>query len=136
MSAPLESFADLVSSAARQPEPHRLLFVFIRIDRPDDTPLPADGGTLSPVMYTDLLPVPELDFAALKRDADAQTPHWDWVMIGALAGTLGALPAPERAEEVMQTMVRLIESGGDLSPFVILDRDERPVRLSPAERTG
>ena len=63
MSAPLESFADLVSSAARQPEPHRLLFVFIRIDRPEGAPLPADGGTLSPIMYTDLLPAPELDFA-------------------------------------------------------------------------
>lgn len=136
MSAPLESFADLVSSAARQPEPHRLLFVFIRIDRPEGAPLPADGGTLSPIMYTDLLPAPELDFATLRRDADAQTPDWDWVMIGALAGTRGALPTPARAEEVMQTMVRLIETGGDLSPFVIFDRDERPVRVSAVERTA
>lgn len=130
--APLESFADLVASALRQSTPHRLLFVFIRIDRPDGAPLPADGGTLSPVMYIDLPPAADLDFASLTRDADAQSPHWDWVMIGALAGTHGAAPTPARAEEVLQTMVRLIESGGDLSPFVILDRAERPVRLSPA----
>lgn len=131
--APLESFADLVRSALRQKEPHRLLFVFIRVDRPDGAPLPADGGTLSPVMYIDLPPAEELDFATLTRDADAQSPAWDWVMIGALSGTHGTPPTPARAEEVLQTMVRLIEAGGDLSPFVILDRAERPVRLSPAE---
>ena len=45
----------------------------------------------------------------------------------------GRTTTPARAEEVLQTMVRLIEAGGDLSPFVILDRAERPVRLSPAE---
>jgi hypothetical protein len=49
------------------------------------------------------------------------------VLIAILAGKNGVAPSSEVAEEPLKNMVRTVQEGGDLSPFLMFDSNGDPV---------
>ncbi len=132
----IQSFADLIAVGLSQPEPQALLFVFLRAKEVEDGGA-GTRGVLVPAMYTDkLLDAPVFGFAELAAEADRQGAPWDLVMTGALPGRGGQPPAPTERETALQTMLKLVQGGGNLSNYLFFDRGGEPVRLSSETRPG
>jgi len=53
--------------------------------------------------------------------------EWQMVLIAILAGKNGVAPSSEVAEEPLKKMVRTVQAGGDLSPFLMFDSSGDPV---------
>ena len=145
MDAP-SPFDQLLRSAAAQPEPQRLLFVFAVAALPDDaTPAERDrfaaggGGTLEPVICVDkgldelvsfeglvaesrMLaqtgPPGEADEDCEDRERDAA---WQVVFAAGLSGCDGQLPSAGQVERALQMMVERVRSGM-IGAFLALDR--------------
>ena len=106
-------FADLLSAAAQQAEPQRLLFVFTRAELPDRYSeaqkaqfLKQQGGALAPVMCVDKLPSELTDFASLVRESEKTGQAWDIVFASSLIesvkfGGVSAFLAFDRAGELV-----------------------------------
>ena len=134
----ISSFDDLLHAARLQPEPQRLLFVFVGVELPDDaTPAQrarfeqGQGGALVPLMCVDKTPQELPSFAALVAEAQQFTaPGHDWVMVfaAAMSGTLNQAPTSANAEAPLQRMVDAIKRGA-IEAFIPFDRQGNPVRL-------
>ena len=131
----ISSFEDLLRAALQQPEPQRLLFVFMGVELPEDsTPeqqqrfAAGAGGALVPLMCVDKSPDELTTFAALAEEARQAGPEWAMVFVAGLAGQSGRPPTHDDAEAPLQRMVDAIKAGSHGS-FIPFDRNGRPVRL-------
>ena len=131
----IATFDDLLAAAAIQPEPQRLLFVFVGAELPD-APSPEQqerfaqkrGGYLSPLMFVDKLPAEVADFAALVDESKATGKSWDMVFVAGMSGRAGQPPSPQDAEPMLKKMVESIK-GGRISHLLAFDRQGMPVQF-------
>ena len=130
----ITNYETLLAVAKKQLEPQRFLFVFLKITRPDEATEEeirrfdaGQGGFLDPIMCVDK-DLNELgSFADLVEESKQVGQEWQMVLIAILAGKNGVAPSSEVAEEPLKKMVRTVQEGGDLSPFLMFDSNGNPV---------
>ena len=132
----ISSFDDLLQAARTQPQPQRLLFVFVGVELPEDsTPEQkasfeaGEGGALVPLMCVDKLPDELTDFSALADESKAMGQYWQMVFVAAMAGKKGQSPSSADAEQPLQNMVEAIKRG-DHSSFIPFDPQGRAIAFS------
>lgn len=128
-------FDQLVAMARQQPEPQRLLFVFVGAELPDDAGPEqrarferGEGGALVPLMTVDKAPDELAGFPALAAEADAQRADWLMVFVGALPGRGTEPPSGKDVERALQRIEDRIKQGL-VGGLLVLDRDGRSVEL-------
>lgn len=119
-------FELLLRSAAEQPEPQRLLFVFATAGLPEDATLAqrerfaaGDGGTLTPVMYVDKGLEDLASYNALVAESHAAGPTWQVVFAAGLGGRNGRPPSADQVERALHTMMERVR-GGMIDSFLAL----------------
>ena len=132
----ITSYESLLSAAKQQPEPQRLLFVFLRASLPDDHGdedasrfHSGQGGALQPIMCVDKTLGELSTFSALVAEAERIEKDWQIVLVAGLAGKNGAVPSSDDAEEPLKMMLHAVENGGDLSKYMAFDREGVPVQF-------
>ena len=122
----ISSFDDLLQAARTQPQPQRLLFVFVGVELPEDsTPEQkagfeaGEGGALVPLMCVDKTPDELMNFESLADEAKAMGQYWRIVFVAAMSGKQGQAPSSADAEQPLQNMVEAIKRGehGSFIPF-------------------
>ena len=123
-------FDQLLRSAAAQPEPQRLLFVFATAELPEDATLAererfaaGGGGTLSPVVCVDKGLDDLSSFEALvteSRESGGSGSAWQVVFAAGLSGRNGQRPSAEQVDRALQAMVERVR-GGMIESFLALD---------------
>jgi hypothetical protein len=134
----ISNYEDLLSAAAAQAEPQRLLFAFVKADLPEQASsgeqerfARRQGGTLTPVMCVDKL-VGELgSFAELVEESRHTGAHWDLAFVTTMSGRDGKAPTSNDAEPSLKMMVAAIESG-KFDRFLTFNRAGELVRLQAA----
>lgn len=111
-------FRQLLTAAAAQSEPQRLLFVFAVAELPDSaTPEQRDrfqsgrGGALAPLMCVDKAPRDLADFPALVTEAERAGPPWSVVFAASLSGKDGRPPDKARIDLALETMTAAVRDG-------------------------
>ena len=129
-------FDDLLQAARSQPQPQRLLMVFVAAQLPPDASAAqrADhqagaGGELEPLMCVDKSPQELADFAGLAAEAQAQHPGWALVFAGALSGVGGQAPAEAVVDAALERMLESVRAGR-LSGLIPFDRQGQAVNLN------
>lgn len=124
----ITEFADLLAAAKAQPEPQRLLMVFVAAELPADATeaevqrhAEQQGGSLKPVLCVDKLPSELADFNALLAESQRTGIAWDLVFAAGLSGRGGLEPSSDEAEQPLKMMVGAIESGS-IGNFLAFDR--------------
>lgn len=137
------SFDQLLRSAATQPEPQRLLFVFAAAALPDDATraerdrfAAGGGGTLEPVICVDKGLDELVSFEALVAESRrlsqaGQTGEasedregsaaWQVVFAAGLSGCDGQSPSTDQVDKALRMMVERVRSGM-IGAFLALDR--------------
>lgn len=132
----ISSFDDLLTAARQQPEPQRLLFVFVAAELPDGSNAEqaqrfqaGQGGALTPLMCVDKTPDEIGSFEALAQESQQFGQPWALVFVSSLSGRAGRAPSTQDADAPLQRMVDSIKAGqlGQLLPF---DVRGEPVLLS------
>ena len=125
----LASFQDLLDAAHRQPEPQRLLFVFAKVELPENASAQQrerfenrEGGTLTPSLCVDKAPADIESFAALVDESATTGQAWDMVFVGSLAGRAGIAPSADEAAQPLRFMVNAINNG-QVAQFATFDRN-------------
>ncbi len=138
MSTHISSFDDLVRAARLQTEPQRLLFVFTRVELPDDcTPQQqasfeaGRGGALTPLICLDKTPEELGVFSELLEESRPFLQDWTIVFVAALSGKNGHAPNTEDAEAPLNRMVESIKAG-TVGTFIPFDVHGEPVVFGPA----
>jgi len=128
MSMNITPFDELLRTARQQPEPQRLLFVFVSAELPEDATdaerrrfEEGAGGSLKPVLCVDKLPEELSGFAALREESERTGVAWDLLFAAALPGQVGITPSSDEAEQSLKTMVGAIETG-NVGRFLAFDR--------------
>ncbi len=126
----MSHFNDLLEAAARQPEPQRFLFVFLKAVLPKDHNLDEKanfeagfGGGLMPIMCVDKSQQEFTTFEALVEESKAMGEEWHLVMTACLAGRNGQPATSKDAEIPIKKMIQTVQSGGDLSQFAVFDKN-------------
>ncbi len=129
-------FQQLLASAAAEPQPQRLLFVFTSTDLPAGASAAeaarhaaGQGGTLTPLACVDKGPADLTTFAALREESRQACPPWGLVFIAALSGSGGQAPADAAVEAALRRMVDNIQAGR-LAGYLVLDAQGAPVRFA------
>jgi hypothetical protein len=129
----ISTFDDFLNAARAQPDPQRLLFVFVGAELPDDsTPeqrqrfASGAGGALAPLMCVDKALHEVSTFATLVDESRTAGPEWAIVFVAALAGNGRRAPTHEDAAAPLQRMVETIKAGSHGS-FIPFDRAGRPI---------
>ncbi|RFA31135.1 hypothetical protein CAI21_00275 [Alkalilimnicola ehrlichii] len=131
------SFNDVVEAGMMAEAPVRLLFLFVKIEEiGTQNAAGPRSRTLEPVMVTDKLAAPDLDFDGLIEEADKISPGWDFVLISSLMRGDGNIPHSDEAEPHLQQMANSVVSGGDLSHYLVFDREENPIRIETSPVGG
>lgn len=132
----ISSFADLLSMARRQPEPQRLLFVFTKMELPEDCTKQQRinfeagcGGTLTPLMCLDKIPEDLSTFEALVEESRQFMLDWTIVFVAALTDRGGRRPKAEDADAPLNMMVESIKAGST-GKYIPFDTHGRPVELN------
>lgn len=133
----ITSYESLLMAAKQQPDPQRLLFVFLTTSLPKDyTEEEKDrfnssqGGELEAIMCVDKT-LDELgSFADLVAESEGMEKSWQIVLVAALSGQNGELPTSQDAEQPLKRMVQSIEAGNDLSMYMAFDRSGDPIQFS------
>ncbi len=130
-------FEQLLTLANQQPEPQRLLFVFLKAVLPTESTAEelerfeaSKGGQLQPMMCVDKALSELTTFDALVEESKEMGKDWQIVLIAALAGKNGVAPSSKEAEEALDTMLKVVQGGGDLTKFMALDHDGDPINFS------
>jgi hypothetical protein len=125
----IADFSSLLAAAKAQPEPQRLLFVFVAAELPEDATeqerqrhAEKQGGSLRPVLCVDKLPEELSDFAGLIAESSRTGVAWDLVLSAGLSGRAGMAPSSDEAEQPLKMMVGAIEAGS-IGNFLAFDRD-------------
>jgi hypothetical protein len=141
----ISNFEDLLQTAAAQPEPQRMLFVFVAKGPPDDWSTDnaasfraGSGGTLTPVVCVDKAVTEVAGFAALAEESKATGEHWDIVLVACLAGRNGAAPTASEVDQGLEAMIDAVKTGSELWRFLAFDHHGEPLQLSlhPHRRHG
>ena len=135
MNVTITDFATLLQAARQQPDPQRLLFVFLNVALPPGATAEEEarfeqgqGGQLMPVICVDKSLDELTDFDSLVTESDAEMGEdWKIVLIAAMSGENGQMPTSEDAEEPLKKIANEVVSGGDLSPFLAFKRSGEPV---------
>lgn len=129
-------FQQLLSIAAAQHHPHRLLFVFAAAELPDHPTqaqregfLAGRGGALAPLMCVDKGVGELTDFASLATESKTAGPPWQVVFAAALEGRQGLAPTKTEIDAALKTMVEAVRLGG-VGKYAAFDRHGQPLRLS------
>lgn len=124
----IADFSSLLAAAKAQPEPQRLLFVFVAAELPEDATeqerqrhAEKQGGSLRPVLCVDKLPEELSDFAGLIAESSSIGVAWDLVLSAGLSGRAGMPPSSDKAEQPLKMMVGAIEAGS-IGNFLAFDR--------------
>lgn len=127
----MNHFNELLKAARLQDQPQRLLLLFARAT-PMKGPVKTDhcSGTIEPVMCVDKAPGELEGFESLVKEADTINSQWDFILIGSLSGSDGKPPRAEEVEAQLYKMSNKLPNHGDLSAYVVLDRQQRPVIIS------
>ena len=125
----LTSFQDLLNAAQQQPEPQRLLFVFAKVELPQNASAQQieryenrEGGTLTPSLCVDKAPSEIESFAALVAESETTGQVWDMVFVGSLSGRAGIAPSADEAAQPLRFMVNAINNG-QVAQFATFDRN-------------
>ncbi len=136
MNINITNYESLLSVANQQPEPQRLLFVFLRASLPDDHGEEdasnfhsGQGGALQPIMCVDKTLGELSTFSALVTEAERIEKDWQIVLVAGLAGKNGVAPSSDEAEDPLKMMLHTVEKGGDLSKYMSFDREGEPVQF-------
>ncbi len=121
-------------AAKEQPDPQRLLLVFLSVSLPKDH-LEEDkarfqsgeGGALEAVMSVDKAPDEVSSFADLVVEADAMSKEWEIILVAGLGGNDGQEPRQEDITASLESMVKVVQSAGDFSRFMAFGRDGLPL---------
>jgi len=131
----LTDFDGLLQAARNQPEPQRLLFVFVCAELPESATADQygrherrEGGTLRPVLCVDKLPTEVASFRALDDESASTGIAWDLVFVAALDGRGGMAPSNDEAAQPLRLMVNTINDG-QVNRFAAFDRDGEPVQF-------
>lgn len=88
------------------------------------------GGELQPVMSVDK-PLNELtNFKDLVTESTLMKKSWDIVLVACLTGQNGQMPSSEESIEPLETMMKMVETGGDLSKYMAFDKNGNPLVFS------
>ena len=127
----ITNFAQLLQASTEQDQPQRLLFLFAKAESSKKKKSKKQqNGAISPVMCVDKLPEDIESFQSLVKEADEISKEWDFVIIAGLSGQNGVTPSTEDADPYLNQMTNHLASGGDLSQYVIFDREDSPVIVS------
>ncbi len=114
----ITGFQSLLAEARRQPEPQRLLFVFVRSELPEGATVEEKrlfeagrGGALTPVMFVDKRPNEIQSFPDLVEESRQTGQSWDMVFVGCLNGKGGREASDETTDQALETMVKSIQGG-------------------------
>lgn len=134
MNAP-SHFDLLLHTAAAQPQPQRLLFVFAAAELPDDATAAqrrryesGRGGSLAPLMCVDKAPDEITGFDALVRESREAGPPWQVMFAAGLSGRDGRPPAADQVDRALQAMVEQVRSGM-VSGLLALDPSGQPLHF-------
>jgi len=138
MGTSISSFDDLIRVALQQPDPQRLLFVFTRMELPDDCTSEQRaafeagvGGTLTPLICLDKTPEELSTFSQLLEESRQFLQEWTIVFVAALSGKGGCAPTSEEAEAPLNKMVESIKAGS-AGMFIPFDMHGQPVLFGPS----
>jgi hypothetical protein len=130
MDTRLSFFDRLLRTAAAQPQPQRLLFVFAQSELPTDaTPAQraayeaGSGGALVPLACVDRSAAELSTFEALRAESHAACPPWQAVFVGAVDEG-----APTSIDGALESMVENIRAGR-LDGYLALDCEGAPLEL-------
>lgn len=128
-------FQSLLETARRQPEPQRLLFVFVRAELPEGATAEEKrlfedgcGGALTPVMYVDKRPGEIQSFPELVEESRHTGQSWDMVFVGCLGGQGDREASDEATDKALETMIKSIQ-GGVVAHLLAYRPDGGQVRL-------
>ena len=129
-----DTFDELVSKCVLSGFQHRLLYVFIRIHAIEDEALAsqadADEETAAGVvqiLFDAHQPAqPGLTFEQVREAADAQTPDWNFIVVGIAKNSDASLPDNEQAKLFLVDMREKILAG-QIDDLAFLDRTGAPV---------
>lgn len=134
----ISGFQNLLEAARRQPEPQRLLFVFVRAELPENASAEekrifenGQGGALIPVMYVDKKTNEIQSFAELVEESRHTGQSWDMVFVGCLSGQGDREPSDEATQQALENMVKSIQ-GGVVNHLLIYRPDGQQVSLPQA----
>lgn len=132
----IKDFATLLEATRQQPETFQMLFVFAKSALPPEHTeeealrfKEGRGGELTPMMCVDKSPDELTDFKALALEAEKVFIDWQMVFCGALPGGIGTPPSKESIDESLKNMVQAIQFGGDMSGYLIFDKQGDPIRI-------
>jgi len=132
----IKDFDTLLEATRQQPETFQLLFVFAKSALPPEhTEEQAErfksgcGGELTPMMCVDKNLDELTNFKALTLEADKLFIDWQMVFVGALPGGVGSPPDKAAIDDSLKNMVQAIQFGGDMSGYLIFDKDGGPIRI-------
>ena len=132
----ITNYESLLSAAKQQPEPQRLLFVFLEASLPKDHEddvanlfHSGRGGELQAVMCVDKTLEELGSFSDLVEESKNMEKDWKLVLVAGLSGKNGVAPSSAETEQPLKMMVHTVESGGDLSKFMAFDRNGTPVQF-------
>ncbi len=133
-------FDDLLAAARRQPNPQRLLFVFVASAVSGDSTAAqkaaharGEGGELAPVLCVDKRP-DELDgFAVLTAESAHTGQDWHLVFVAAMdeVEAPGSAQGRQRVDAALQRMVQMVKFGA-IGGLLAFDREGEPVTLTAA----
>lgn len=133
----ITNYASLLSVAAQQTEPQRLLFVFLEVSLPDNpqadeaTQFHArQGGELQPIMCVDKALIELGSFLELVEESKQLAHNWQIVLAAGISGKNGITPTSDEAESPLKMMVKTVQMGGSLSNYIALDRAGEVVHFS------
>jgi hypothetical protein len=132
----IANFEDLLRAAREQAEPQRLLFVFTKVELPEDCSVEqrtcfevGAGGALTPLMCLDKAPEELSTFGALLEESRQILPDWTIVFVAALSGRQGSVLRTEDAEAPLNNMVASIKAGS-VGMFIPFDTHGRTLLLT------
>lgn len=129
-------FDQLLKTAAAQPDPQRLLFVFAQAELPEGATadqkknfLAGKGGALTPLACVDKAPSDLSTFEALVNESRHACPPWQVMFVAALAGQEGKPPSCALVDSALQAMVEGVKSGR-FGNYIALAPTGEPLVLS------
>lgn len=132
----ITSFESLLAAASLQPEPQRILFVFLEATLPKDHDenqaqryALGQGGALRPVMCVDKGPDDLSSFVELVQEAEQMGRTWQIVLVACLEGRGGVAPNSKETDKALKVMMETLQSGGDVTKYLAFDRNGEPVLL-------
>lgn len=130
------AFQELLTVAASEDEPQRLLFVFAGAELPENpTALQRErfdagqGGALAPLMCVDKAPGDLASFEELVSESRRAGPPWQVVFAAGLSGRDRRPPSAAQIETALEKMVYAVRLGG-VGAFAAFSVAGEPLRFA------